>query len=288
MELRSEDLSCYLNNIRSVGLWKRLYDHWFANKAYFSDIAVNNISKSFTHKMAAKASWHRNYVTVALCIQLTDSLHSYPACECASCYRDVGSINTRSSCGIVQASVFCSLLCVYWLAQAGFWGSSQAWLGVPGRCLHRQTPSLNASSVVVKTSPRGAGAQSVNCRESTACRHVIQLNHYDACLVFCQPLGWYAAVEHCRSLDAQLVPRAVPKRMNGSRCRLGRGLGLTQETTYCMKPGSPAPRSTLALPLSRRTAGTVIPAETAEHIGIWTRVDDPRNHENMKARFPRT
>jgi len=48
---------------------------------------VNNISKSFTHKMAAKASWHRNYVTVALCIQLTDSLHSYPACECASCYR---------------------------------------------------------------------------------------------------------------------------------------------------------------------------------------------------------
>ena len=29
-----------------------------ANKAYFSDITVKNISKSFTHKMAAKASWH--------------------------------------------------------------------------------------------------------------------------------------------------------------------------------------------------------------------------------------
>jgi len=27
-----------------------------------------NIYKSFTHKMAAKASWHWNYVTVALCI----------------------------------------------------------------------------------------------------------------------------------------------------------------------------------------------------------------------------
>ena len=26
-----------------------------------------NISKSFTHKMAAKAIWHRNYVTVTLC-----------------------------------------------------------------------------------------------------------------------------------------------------------------------------------------------------------------------------
>ena len=26
------------------------------------------VYQSFTHKMAAKASWHRNYVTVALCI----------------------------------------------------------------------------------------------------------------------------------------------------------------------------------------------------------------------------
>jgi len=29
-----------------------------------NDITVKNISKSFTHKMAAKASWHWNYVTV--------------------------------------------------------------------------------------------------------------------------------------------------------------------------------------------------------------------------------
>ena len=27
-----------------------------------------NIYRSFTHKMAAKASWHRNYVTVTVCI----------------------------------------------------------------------------------------------------------------------------------------------------------------------------------------------------------------------------
>jgi len=39
-----------------------------ANKAYFSDITVKNIYHSFTRKMAAKASWHRNYVTVTLYI----------------------------------------------------------------------------------------------------------------------------------------------------------------------------------------------------------------------------
>jgi len=81
VELRGEDLSCYLNNIRSVGLWKCPHDHWLVNKAYFSasrlaaipikslsDITVKIVSKSFTHKMAAEASWHWNYVTVTLCI----------------------------------------------------------------------------------------------------------------------------------------------------------------------------------------------------------------------------
>jgi len=64
VELRDVDLSCCLNSIRSVGLWKCLYDHYLASKAYFSDVTVKNIYESFTHKMAAKASWHRNYVTV--------------------------------------------------------------------------------------------------------------------------------------------------------------------------------------------------------------------------------
>jgi len=42
VELRGEDLSCYLNSIQSVGLGICLYD-----KAYFSDITVKNIYKSF-------------------------------------------------------------------------------------------------------------------------------------------------------------------------------------------------------------------------------------------------
>jgi len=37
-------------------------------KTYFSNITVKNIYQSFTHKMAAKASCHRNYVTVTICI----------------------------------------------------------------------------------------------------------------------------------------------------------------------------------------------------------------------------
>ena len=74
MELRGEDLPCYLNNIQSVGLWKCPYDHQLADKAYFIDITVQNICHSFTHKMAAKASWHWNYVTVTLCIDHCSSL----------------------------------------------------------------------------------------------------------------------------------------------------------------------------------------------------------------------
>jgi len=45
-----------------------LYNHYLANKAYFSAITVKNVYESFTHKMAAKARWQRNYVTVTLCI----------------------------------------------------------------------------------------------------------------------------------------------------------------------------------------------------------------------------
>jgi len=36
------------------------------------EILVANIYQFFTRKMAAKASWHRNYVTVALCIPFVD------------------------------------------------------------------------------------------------------------------------------------------------------------------------------------------------------------------------
>ena len=73
MELTGEDLSCYLNKIQSVGLQNCPYDHYLANKAYFSDITVEYIYESFTHEMAAKASWHRNYITVTVCIHTTRS-----------------------------------------------------------------------------------------------------------------------------------------------------------------------------------------------------------------------
>jgi len=41
-----------------------------AKRFFFNDITVRNISQSFTHKIAAKASWQWNYmyVTVTLCI----------------------------------------------------------------------------------------------------------------------------------------------------------------------------------------------------------------------------
>jgi len=42
-----------LNNIRSVGLWKRLYDHQLANKVYFSDITV----KAFLRVLPTRWRW---------------------------------------------------------------------------------------------------------------------------------------------------------------------------------------------------------------------------------------
>jgi len=34
-------------------------DHGLTNKAYLITITATDISKSFTHKMAAKINWHR-------------------------------------------------------------------------------------------------------------------------------------------------------------------------------------------------------------------------------------
>jgi len=59
VELNGEDLSCYSNKTEPVSLRKCPYDHWLTNKAYLSDITVIDISRSFTHKMAAKINWHR-------------------------------------------------------------------------------------------------------------------------------------------------------------------------------------------------------------------------------------
>jgi len=53
-----------------------------------------------------------------------------------------------------------------------------------------------------------AGAERVNCSESSVCQDVIQLSHYDTCFIVCrsQPVSWSAAVNHCHSLDADLTP----------------------------------------------------------------------------------
>ena len=42
-------------------------DHQPTDKAYISDITVTDISKSFTHKMAANTSWHRYRTTLRHC-----------------------------------------------------------------------------------------------------------------------------------------------------------------------------------------------------------------------------
>ena len=93
MELSGEDLSCYLHNIWSGGLWKCMYDNQLANKAYFSDITVKNIFQSFTHKMAAKANWHWNYVTVTLLY--TPRVF----CCCCTLWNQSRSGSSRYRCG---------------------------------------------------------------------------------------------------------------------------------------------------------------------------------------------
>jgi len=50
-------LSCYLNSIRSVGLWKCLYDHCLANRAYFSAITVKNVREFLYNGRCADVFW---------------------------------------------------------------------------------------------------------------------------------------------------------------------------------------------------------------------------------------
>jgi len=38
---------------------ENVHDHQPADKAYLNDVRVTNISRSFSHKMAAETSWHR-------------------------------------------------------------------------------------------------------------------------------------------------------------------------------------------------------------------------------------
>jgi len=59
------------------------HDHSPTEKAYLSDNRVADISKSFTHKMAVKTSWHR---------YTTKLRHCHPICiitNAGCCYTDV-------------------------------------------------------------------------------------------------------------------------------------------------------------------------------------------------------
>ena len=54
-----EDLLRHSNTTEPSDLRQCPYDHKLTNKAYLSGVTVRNIYESFTHKMAAKTSWHR-------------------------------------------------------------------------------------------------------------------------------------------------------------------------------------------------------------------------------------
>ena len=70
MELRGEDLVCYLNKIKSVYLRECLCDHELINKAYLGDITATNIRVLPTgwRRKPAGIDMERNYVTVTICI----------------------------------------------------------------------------------------------------------------------------------------------------------------------------------------------------------------------------
>jgi len=79
------------------------------NKAYFSSITAKNIYQSFTHKMAAKASWHWNYVTVTLCIrarchQISELNREQRTCLTNGAVIQQGCVQQQDRCGSVSAS----------------------------------------------------------------------------------------------------------------------------------------------------------------------------------------
>ena len=90
-EKNGEDFSCYSNKIESVSLRKcPRYDHRLTNKAYLSAVAVTNISRRFTYKMATKINWHRygtkNYAAITVCVlrarRRTDDDVAHTVCPC--------------------------------------------------------------------------------------------------------------------------------------------------------------------------------------------------------------
>jgi len=77
MELKGADRWSYLHKIELVSFWKYPYDYYLTDKVYLSEVTVTNIYESFTHKLAAKTSWHR-YVTKLRII----NVHCVCVCVC--------------------------------------------------------------------------------------------------------------------------------------------------------------------------------------------------------------
>ena len=73
-------LPCYSNTFESVSLRKCPRDHRLSNKAYLSSIAVTDVSRSFTHKTAAKINWHRYG---------TKLRHCHPTCRKTTLFQAV-------------------------------------------------------------------------------------------------------------------------------------------------------------------------------------------------------
>ena len=95
VELIGEYLPCYSNKFWPVSRGKCPHDHSPTDKAYLSHSKVTNISKSFTHKMAAETSWHRQGTNLRHChimytSSLTKSFDTLQTCvvdgENCSCY----------------------------------------------------------------------------------------------------------------------------------------------------------------------------------------------------------
>jgi len=85
-------------------------------------MTVKNIYQSFTHKMAAKASWHRKYVTVTLCIE---KKHDF---EQKISHRLYGRARLESQSFSPQTDVY--LLCCHSRCQI------RSWTNPKRRCIY--------------------------------------------------------------------------------------------------------------------------------------------------------
>ena len=78
----------------------------------------------------------------------------------------------------------------------------EASLSICGECLTLHERRMHVSQT---------GARSSNCNESSLCRDIIRLIHYDTCFLVCRSrrVSWYSAADLCQSLNAELTPLLI-------------------------------------------------------------------------------